>query len=262
MTRTAPVIELVGAPGAGKTTFLPLVAEALEGLGARPLLLPEAGREAARRTLAGRLARAVLGRHDRRFAWILFTVMRMTLGTIALAVDPPIARNLWASQRRRPAGADARRRRVVSWFVRTVGSRQVLLRTAAPDEVVLLDEGLVHRVVQLHASPVERPTEREVRAYLDLVPRPDLIVYVNAGVSCCQQRVERRGRWQRLAHRSDDDVAEFIANAHQGVELAMSDARERGWAVLEIDNGIDEPPNRDQLRAAIARSLRRTEHRS
>jgi hypothetical protein len=79
-----------------------------------------------------------------------------------------------------------------------------------------------------------------VAAYVDLLPQPDLLCVVRAPWERCIERVYRRGLWQRFRHKRRAQVERYVANAHQIVGLAVDRARERGWSVIEVDNGGDE----------------------
>jgi hypothetical protein len=76
-------------------------------------------------------------------------------------------------------------RRVLYWYFRTAGAYEFLRRHARPGEAVIIDEGFVHRAVQLHASCVERPAPRQIASYVRSVPRADLTVVVHAPTHIC-----------------------------------------------------------------------------
>jgi hypothetical protein len=234
------VVELVGAPGSGKSSLLPAVQQACEDAGLRPGTVVEFARPLAARTRAGWLL-AVLpeGRTRARAAWVVF---RWASALDVLAQAPrlwPLASVVRRSQRGRPRGADVRERRVVYWVRRLVGAHRLFLRRGRTDEVLLLDEGYVHRVVQLFASAVEEPDRRGIDEYLATVPRPDLLVAVHAPVERCVERVRTRGVWTRFEGRDDAELQRFVASAHCAVQFAVTHARDNGWALVEVDNSGD-----------------------
>ncbi len=252
--RTGPVVvEVVGTPGAGKTTLVAALVPLLEASGLHARGVADAAREVAGR---GRVASVVVPRLPARVAsivlWRAFAVARLLHAGRYLATHPRLAALLWRTQRNRPEQADARRRKVLHWYLRMLGARCYLVRNARPGEALVLDEGVLHRVVQLFASPVERPDAAQISAYLDLVPPPDVLVAVRAPADVCFERVEARGRWEALAGRDAADVATFVDNAGHAVELAVADARRRGWVVVEIDNGA---PTTEPALAALAAQL-------
>jgi hypothetical protein len=232
------VVEFVGAPGAGKSSLLPAVRHACERSGLDAGTVVEFARPLAGRTRAGWLL-AVLpeGRFRARASWGVFR-WASALGTLARVRKTwPLASVVWRSQRGRPRSAEARDRRVVYWFGRLVGAHGLFLRRSRPEEVLLLDEGYVHRVVQLFTSAVEDPDRRGVDEYLAAVPRPDLLVAVHAPVTRCVDRIRARGVWTRFEGRDDAELQRFVASAHRAVQLAVTHARDHGWELVEVDNG-------------------------
>jgi hypothetical protein len=238
------VVELVGAPGAGKSSLLPAVQQACEDAGLRPGTVVEFARPLAARTRAGWLLAALPeGRYRARAAWVVFRGASALDAVVRAPRHRRLASVVRRSQRSRPRGADVQERRVVYWLRRLVGAHGLFLRRGRPGEVLLLDEGYVHRVVQLFASAVEEPDRRVIDEYLATVPRPDLLVAVHAPVERCVERVRTRGVWTRLEGRADAELERFVASAHRAVEFAVTHARDHGWALVEVDNsgdGLDE----------------------
>lgn len=236
------IVEMLGAPGAGKTTMVTAVEEGCRAAGRTPFTIERAARCFAARTVLGRLASCVLPhRFERRAQWAVY---RLASGwhTLRFAfVHRRLTRYLLASQRGRPAAADAKGRRVVYWYLRMMGSYGFLRSKAAPDEVVVFDEGFVHRAVQLHASAVESPTAAQIARYVAVLPRPALVVHVEATSATCWRRVQARGAWARLSHRSPAEIERFVEHAHETVTLLRAELDRQGWPVLEVDNDNEDP---------------------
>ena len=235
--RSPTVIELVGAPGAGKSALLPAVIRACESAGLRAYTVVDAARPFTARTVAGRLVHAVIPPGPRRSAlWLLFRCFRLTSAVAFAAQHPRLARYVMGSARGRPTAAQARDRKVVHWYVRLAGSYRFLLRQARPDETLVLDEGFAHRAVQLHTSSVEVPDAGRIASYASMIPRADLLVHVRAPVSVAEQRVLARGGWGRSRGGTPDQLSHFVANAHRATELIAEAAAASGWSVVTIDN--------------------------
>ncbi|HSK96909.1 MAG TPA: phosphotransferase, partial [Euzebyales bacterium] len=235
----ALVIEVAGPPGAGKTSLLPAVLRACEAVGLRPYTVDLAARAFARRTAAGRLAARLPAALGRRALWAVF-YLGSAVGAARLAWRrPAMAWYVARTQSRRPAGADVTERRVLYWYFRTAGAYEFLRRLGRPGEAVIIDEGFVHRAVQLHASSVERPEQPQIAAYVRSLPPSDLLVVVRAPAALCHQRVSERGVWQRLQHRDADEVGRFVANAHLAIEHAADALRDGAATMIEIDNSQD-----------------------
>jgi thymidylate kinase len=238
----AMIIEMVGAPGAGKTTLLAAIEDGCRAVGLTPVTVAAAARPFAARSILGRFARlAVPARLEPRALWGVFRIETGWHTLRAMIERPALTRHVLSSQRRRPSAADARGRRVVYWYLRTMGSRRFLLARAQEGEVIVLDEGFVHRAVQLHASVVESPTTDQIAAYVAALPRPDLLVHVDASPDVCERRVHDRGVWARLDHRTPAEIRRFVHHAHETVALVRGELDRRGWAVIDVDNGAADP---------------------
>jgi thymidylate kinase len=117
-----------------------------------------------------------------------------------------------------------------------MGYFEFLRQHARPNEILLFDEGFNHRVVQLFTSSIEKPTQAQIAAYIDLLPQPDLLIFVQASTAVCEQRIYQRGLWQRARHKTPAEIAQFVRHAHEAVELATAYARHKRWLVLEVAN--------------------------
>lgn len=234
------IIEMVGAPGAGKTTLLAGIEGGCRAAGFTAVTVRSAARPFAARSTLGRfVCRTVPTRREGQALWVVFRIESGWHTVRALIENRGLARHVLASQRGRPPAADARGRRVVYWYLRTMGSRRFLLARARPDEVVVFDEGFVHRAVQLHSSVVESPTPAQIAAYVADLPPADLVVHVGASPEVCEQRVQERGVWTRLGHRSPAEIHRFLLHAHETVALVRGELDRRGWPVIDVDNDGD-----------------------
>lgn len=236
LTITRPItIEVVGAPGAGKTSLIPVLSSALIAMGFAVHTPNECARLFASRGRFG----SVIGRLPVVGNPLLWRLYRLQAGVTAfghLAFHPSLARQLWRAALARPHGAEAKARRPGHWFMRLLGTHFFLLRRARPGEIVVYDEGFLHKSVQLHASPVEAARTDLVAAYVSQTPVTDLVIHVVAPPSLCEHRIASRGVWPRLVHLADASIASFIANAHQTIVVAVDEATRLGRTVVTVDN--------------------------
>lgn len=238
---TKLIVELAGAPGSGKTSIGVAVEAGCRMAGLQPMWSAASGRVLAFRTPLGRFVPSRLGGP-------LTRLQRLRSAIAHLALHPSLVWIVGRAQLRRPAGAMVRERGVVRWFVANVGVTTLFRRWSRPGEILLVEEGYAHRVVQLFTSPVESADAEVVERYFDAIPRPDLLVFVRADVTSCLERVKSRGVWDRLAHLSDEELEAFVRHAHAASEFALQAACSRGWDVVEVDN-VGDP---DETRRAVA----------
>jgi Ser/Thr protein kinase RdoA (MazF antagonist) len=213
-------IEFIGPIGAGKSSVVEAVYRALLARGLAVSLLDELVQPS--RALNAVLSVVFAARHP-RLAW--------HAGRALLAAPIP----WW-------------HRRLILGLTMGVGGRLWLAaRRVATDHWVLVDEGLVHRSVNLHAWQ-PRTNAEQVRRYLARVPIDGLVMVVNASAAVALRRATRRGLPKRLASRPDEEVARFAAAARDIVRLVTKDLSRRGAAVIRLDN-------QRSLRRAVATAV-------
>lgn len=249
------IVEFIGAPGSGKTTLIPAVVESFQEQGLEAYTTVEAARPFAARTLPGvALSRLTPERWHKPLFWQLFYRTSFFHQFNFFAKNSRLLGIVLGSQWRRPAAADSRDRRVLYWYFQQAGYYDYLKARGRENEVLIFDEGFVHRVVQLFASSVEVPTKEMIQSYIDLLPIPNLVIGVQAPAEVCQKRIYSRGLWQRFSGKEQEEVSRFVANTHQTVNLTMQIIKKEQWPYLEIDNSSDDPANAiTQLRIEFPR---------
>jgi thymidylate kinase len=236
------IIEFIGAPGSGKTTLSPTVIECLREHGLQGFSVIEAARPCARRSLLGKVASYLApAAWQGPLLWQVFYQSSTLYELKFCARHPRLIKQVIVSQRRRPTAAAVRQRRVRHWFFRLTGYYEFLRGHLRRNEALILDEGFLHRVVQLYASSVEAPDSAQIAEYIDLLPTPDLVIFTQAPPAVCEQRIYRRGLWERFQQKSPEEISRFVANAYRVVHLAVEHAAAKGWQVLEVDNSDSSP---------------------
>lgn len=250
------IIEFIGTPGAGKTTLLPTVIEFLRERGISARTVVEAARPYAQRTFLGQAVSRLAPPSLRRpLLWQVFYYLSVLYRLKLLVKNPKLIRQVLSSQRHRPIPAEARRH-VLYWFFHLAGYYEFLTAHARPNEALILDEGFIHRVVQLNASDVEEPDPAQVLAYVDLLPRPDLVIFPQSPWEVCEKRIYRRGVWERFHHKSPAEISRYIANSYVVVNLTVDYIKSKGWSVIEVDNGSDDmTASRAELRSKLTKIM-------
>jgi hypothetical protein len=241
----AGVIELVGAPGAGKSTLAgALVGSSSSGrsLVAADALnrlprLPQFARFVRRRrvvthgVLDALLTRQLLpserraALRDRAEAWrpLLEFLADRTIGA-----DEPRVGHVAALLRRLEAPV---------WLLHTL-ELHALAPIAPPDALVVVEEGLLQRTAMV-CGPT--PTDEVLDAYLSRLPPIDLAVHLRATPATLVDRVERRREAGRVNTRHDGLSRAELERSVQADLTLLARVIERhralGGAVLELDSG-------------------------
>lgn len=233
--------------------LMPVVIEYLHDQGYEAYSILQAARPFAKRTVLGKIVhRLASPRLHQPLLWQVFYHLSTLYRLKFYAKHPRLIRQVMAYQRRRSVPAEDRRY-ALHWFFHLVGYYEFLQAHAGPDEVLILDEGFIHRVVQLHASEVAQPDPAEVLAYVDLLPQPDLVITPRAPLEVCLERIYCRGLWERFSQKSPQAVSRFMGNADQVVNLAVDHIRNRGWNVIEVDNSSASPgPSQAELKRKLS----------
>lgn len=230
------IVEFIGTPGAGKTMLLPVVADFFKAQGYCAYSVVEAARPFAARTIWGKAVCKLLpARWQRPLLWQVFYHLSKLYRLRFFLQNPQLMWMVARFQRQRPID-DVDRRHVLYWFYHQVGYYAFLKAHALAHEVLLFDEGFIHRVVQHYASETEEPDLVHMLAYIERLPRPDLVIHPIAAEAVCEQRVYDRGLWQRFQHKSAADISCYMAHAHAVVQETVQQIKRRGWMVIEVHN--------------------------
>lgn len=227
-------VEFLGTPGAGKTTLATALVALLDERGVAASDVVGAARDHVRRTRLGSLlVRAAPGRSGDVLLWQAFYLLGVVHAARFGLERSALVRHAVRSQLR-PGIPVRTRAHVVYWFVHLCGRYRFLRSTSAARDVLVLDDGFLHRAVHLYASPFDEPAEAEITTYVDLIPPPDLVVVVVAGWQECERRVRERGIWPHARHLSAAELSRYLQRAERVVDIATRRAQQRSWNVIPI----------------------------
>ncbi len=246
-------IEFLGTPGSGKTTLLSALANFLKANHFQPYTVLEAARPFALRTRAGRAINALTPTPLRRaLLWQVFYMNSLVSRASFISQHKSLIQQVADYQRQRPKEAGVQERGVLYWFYHLAGYYEFLRAQIRPSEVLLFDDGFVHRVVHLFASEIEEPDVQRITAYLALIPKPDLIIIPSTPLALCEQRVHDRGLWKHSQHKSTKQVSNYLANAERVVQITSDYLRKQGWPIVHLENG---DRSQDQVAEDLYRKL-------
>lgn len=230
------IVEFIGTPGSGKTTLIPILANIFAEYDYEPRTIVEASRPVVSRTFVGEVINqlAPISLRDPAL-WQLFYNRSYFSRKGFSKAHPTLVSHVRNTQRARNISADERDH-ILYWWYHMIGYYQFLKPRLLPNELLLLDEGFAHRVVQLFASDHEDLDRDSLGKYLRLIPRPHMLIFVNAPAVVCEKRVFDRGLWNRFKDKTRQQVSQFISNSHHAVYTTVSILKSQEWDVVEIDN--------------------------
>lgn len=234
------IVDFIGAPGAGKSTLKHTVVDFFNRRGISANLVKQAGKETVRISILGRFITHATPRSlHAPFLWRTFYPLSVASRIPFIIRHQELIRLIVQTQSKRPKGAEIHQRRVISRFMQMIGFYEFLVHRCKPGEVLVFDEGFIHRVILLFASEVETPDPVMIRRYIDLIPKTDLLVYTVAPPEVCKKRILDRGLWGWSREKTDEQIERFIDNAIHTVEIAVDYVRKKDWPLVIIDNQND-----------------------
>lgn len=235
------VVEFLGTPGAGKTTLLNTARTVFQNEGFHPYSVVEAARPFAGRTVSGRFVSLISpARYRKQLLWQVFYYSSLVHRFRFVQSHKQLDQYVSKSQKHRPVEAAIRERRTLYWFQRLMGYYEYLTSHSQPGDVLIWDDGFVHRAVHLHASSVETPDLSKVQTYLDLIPRPDVVIVPCTPIDICEARIMKRGIWDHFRDKGQAELRQYLISASQVVSGTVDYLKAKGWLVIEVDNSRDD----------------------
>jgi nucleoside-triphosphatase THEP1 len=245
------LVEFIGTPGSGKTTLSLRLIEELRREGATAGSVVGTARDHAARTRLGRLVRLAPMPLRRPMLWWTFYLLATWHALVFALEHRTLVRDVIRMQYHR-AIPGATKRHIVYWFVQLGGRYRFLRTTSRPGEVIVFDDGFLHRAVHLHASYAESPDVGQLAAYLERIPRPDVVVHASAACDVCEQRVVARGVWAHSRSLTQEQLGRYLVAADAVTRRAARHARERAWTVVDVATDGEPGDVEEALAEAVA----------
>lgn len=144
------------------------------------------------------------------------------------------------TQKARPKEALVRERKILRNFDEMVLRYGLLSRLRQAGDVLIMDEGFVHRVVHFYVSAVETVCPRCIERYLDLIPLPDGLIHIHAPLERCYQRLMKRKLWRDVPMQ-EKLLWSFLSNAQAAVDVTVNHLRQKGQKIITIENDQASP---------------------
>lgn len=222
-------IEFLGGVGSGKSSLATALKERLKGA-EFPVRSPQ---EALGIRLAQFLPKTIRsGRfaHAARRAFLAGYQVRCSLK------HPKLVWQAWDASHALRNLPGWHRKIIFSLFFEVAGWYEAAAHGVPPKSLILVDEGLAHRSINLFAWQTGELDTQRIRSYLENLPEVPLTVLVSAPVQVGLERAYQRGLPVRLRDKDPQTIRRFIENSHTIASLAGSFLTSQGRSVIHIDN--------------------------
>ena len=252
------LVECTGMVGAGKTTVAAELKQLLAEAGHTALSPAEAAQRCLARSRLGRVsARLTPARWRQRLMRRLLRVVEVCYRLLFAVMHPQLVWHVLRSQRHREIPW-WHRRIIVGLFFEVAGRCAFFRNRLQPGEVVVFEEGFLHRAINLYAWEPKDLDANVVARYFALLPALDLAVIVRAPLDRCMQRASARGLPVRLRDKSRRSIDRFMAHSEAIIGLAAQFLARQRREFVAIDNGGSLEDSLAQLRERLAASHLRT----
>ncbi len=230
---------MAGMVGAGKTTLADALRTMLSQRDVGVLSVQDAIELAMKRSTFGVLARRLLrAPSHRRTAeivaykalvrpwhelWFIARYLRLTRLVLRAVRRLPLP--LW------------HRRTIFQLFIRRAASLEFLRTRLEPREILLVEEGLVQRAVNIFAWCRHGVDRAPVTEYLAALPPSDLVLFIEVPKSISFERASSRGLPSRLVGYEEDAVERFMMSAADIATITATYLGQANRPLFIIENG-------------------------
>ncbi len=147
------------------------------------------------------------------------------------------------------------RRRIFRLFLRRAASLEFLRSRIGPGEILIVEEGLVQRAVNIFAWDRHAVDQAAVTEYLTALPSLDLVLFVEIAEPTSFERASLRGLPARLAGHTEDAVERFMMHAVDVASITVTYLEQTDGPFYIIENGGPLDRTLDSLEAIVEDQL-------
>lgn len=256
------IVEFCGIPGSGKSTLVETARDAFQEMGYHTFISEkEAGPYYLGQQFAGRLACRIFPPHrQQRILWGMFRRLMFLYRLFFIIAHPRLFFHV-VRHLNRQAIPFREKQQVLSNFLHIGSFYEYFFSRLKEREILFLEEGLVHRVTSIYASPQLTAAPKVIEEYLRLIPKTNLVIVVLADLDVCIERVISRNKKRRYL---GENLGPYLASAMEVTNIAIENLVENDWAILNINNNNNGMLRRskDELRNVLLnkKSLFFSEH--
>ena len=223
-------IEFLGGVGSGKSSLATAFRERLNTVEFPVVSSPQ---QILDTRLVQALPRAILHGRSQKIARRALLTGYQTRFSLK---HPKLVWQAWNASQKLRNLPGWHRKIIFNLFFEVAGWYEAVPYKVLPKSIVVVDEGLAHRSINLFAWQTGDLNAGKIQAYIENLPEVMLTILVSAPVQDCLERAYNRGLPLRLRGKDPQTVRCFVENKKKIASLAGSILTSKGRFVIKIDN--------------------------
>lgn len=229
-------IEFCGLPGSGKTTLQAAFIAELCRLSNRTVFDRNAMMDCCLRRRDDGLIKNIMKLLP-GLVWKRFLGWEYALPELHLFVsaNPSLMAHIFRALARPDISEQWRQCVLYAVFLTIV--EHCLASSCLKDEVVVADEGFIHRAFTVFGNLRSEVHESDLRTYADMIPTPDFLFYIDASPEICERRLALRPTYPfLLSDLTPDEREEQLRLGGERLRIEVDQVERRGVPVFRVDN--------------------------
>jgi len=243
-------IDMLGLPGSGKSTIAGEIKKAYRSLGVKAndyLTLCCTALPGFRAALLIKMPTRIRNKGLQIMFRSTDTIFKHCL--LFISANRKLNEHVLCSLDRKDNGEEAIM--VVRWLYELFAQHNLIHSTIASDNYIIYDEGFLNRLITLYGYEDGVINKELIGEYIESIPRPDLVFYVDTEIENCIKRMKKRGYPKRLKGKSERDIEMILRNCRECAEYAIDNLKETGVTVHRIDNNCNRKVSLAAIKAII-----------
>ena len=110
------------------------------------------------------------------------------------------------------------------------------------DKFILFDEGFIHKTISLFVDPNQENFDDnnlfylEIKSYLELVPVPSKLIFIDISVNTAFKRLKKRGFTKRTKNLNESKILAYIELCDKVIRYVVNFMEINGCEIIKIDN--------------------------
>ena len=129
---------------------------------------------------------------------------------------------------------------VLKWMLRLIVDFQQ--SKLAGNKFIIFDEGFMHKTISLFVNPNQENFidndlfYLEINKYLELVPVPSKLIFVDISINSAFERLKKRGFTQRTKKINESKILEYLSFCDKVIRYVVNFIKLKGCQVIVINN--------------------------